>query len=62
MPMHTSEKYYCVMSHKSFVFRNSFMQHARYDLEGHRCCLCGHIHASQLDILSHEQDHIIKPK
>ena len=53
MPLHTSEKYYCVMCHKSFKFRNSFMQHARYDLEGHRCCPCGHIYASQLDILSH---------
>jgi len=61
MPMHTSEKYYCVVS-QSFIFRNSFMQHARYDLGGHRCSLCGHVYNSQLDIPSHEQAHVIKPK
>jgi uncharacterized Zn-finger protein len=29
MSMHMSEKYYCSMCHKSFKFRNSFLQHAR---------------------------------
>jgi hypothetical protein len=44
IPMHTSEKFYCVMCHKSFKFRNSFVQHARYDLGGHRCSVFGHIY------------------
>jgi KRAB domain-containing zinc finger protein len=61
MPVHTNEKFYCFLCHKSFGFRNSFMQHARYDFGGHRCSLCGHVYTSQLDILSHEQAHVIKP-
>ncbi|PNF33445.1 hypothetical protein B7P43_G03350 [Cryptotermes secundus] len=62
IPVHTNEKYYCFICHKNFKFRSSLIQHARYDLGGHRCSLCGHMFTSQEDLHSHKQAHVTEPK